>query len=209
MNRSYFANLKVVHGALARSLSLLAFLCITSTHTMVSPVGAAESQNQVAVITFHQYRYDKFASEYVLRIYGDGTVLYEGLSNVKTKGQRRFHVPEHRVRDAVIAIIRLGVFERKSQVPPSGPGNRKFSAIEVRTADLNVSSTITQSALSPAYAHMLVTLEEAFPTKALRCPYYSGSDDPMRPSEMPGRSIEVCDFMDLRHYFGPANGKNQ
>jgi hypothetical protein len=176
-------------------------LWIMSLSGGVTVNAMADDSQSLIVISFHQYRYDKFASEYALDIFENGRVRYRGLRNVRTQGERTFEVDPQRVKNILAMFASSPLLKSGAIAQPSGSGSRLHSKVQIRRGVSVASAAVSTSALSKEYVDLLIALEQSVPTANLRCPYHWGSEDPSRPSALPGASIEVCDFMDLRRYY--------
>ncbi len=179
---------------------LLRSLAVVALGGLLNPSIATDMDGNVA-ISFHQLRFDKLASEYTLEVYPDGRVTYVGLSNVRTKGVHNFKVEPAEVVGLMRAI-------QSSQLRRLEPGQqekaskrRPISRFRVRPEGSGEMVEFFVSDISRDYADLLATIEKHVPTMHLRCPFHWGSEDPGNPSKLPGRSVDVCDFMDLRRYY--------
>lgn len=172
---------------------------VHSQHAFCSDSIPVEEPTQISI---HQFRYDKFSSEYKLSVLRSGAVTYEGVSNVREIGVRQFEVPPAKVADAIRQLTELhenGLMPVKGRVGHS-ESSTKLLLISVRSGleKWTVSLTIGNAPFKK-YAELHDVVEKFFPTERFRCPYYAGSEDPTVPPRIRGQAVEVCSAMKTRN----------
>jgi hypothetical protein len=187
--KRYTAPIYLVLGTVT---SLLSFWVICSEAI------AAEAQ-AVPIISFHQNKYGAFSSEYTLDVRADGTVIFNGIENVRTPGTREFVVAPQTVRRALRDLVQLKptLEVQRRTLGPDNYHNPQMSSLTMRAGDTVWSMTFfARTRPVRGYEQMRDILESAFPTRHLRCPYHYGGGDALNASHLPGRSVEVCAYMD-------------
>jgi hypothetical protein len=88
-----------------------------------------------AVITLQRHgTRNGFFPDYSLTVYGNGSVIYNGIKNVATSGVKTYQIPKDQSRELINAFINIYYFALKEKYSDS----RKASNLPVVTTSINI-----------------------------------------------------------------------
>jgi hypothetical protein len=111
------------------NLKNLSFVFLFSVSTLVffgfssDAKGQKKSDSEV-LITIERGACYGTCPIYSAQISGDGTVVYNGIENVKVKGKKRFKIPKAKVRELVKAFESVNYFSLKDKYETDENGMR-------------------------------------------------------------------------------------
>ena len=103
------------------------FLFLLSTLVFFSCSSNAKAQkksNSEVLITIERGACYGTCPIYSAQISGDGTVVYNGIENVKVKGKKRFKIPKAKVQELVKAFENINYFSLKDKYETDENGMR-------------------------------------------------------------------------------------
>lgn len=101
------------NGAVAAGIAVgIAFIVLFSV--MPIPSGFRGDIEDV-VITLERTRCFGACPAYSVTVYGDGTVVYEGVDFVKVEGTRTAQIPQEKVKELVDEFYEIGFFELRDR----------------------------------------------------------------------------------------------
>ena len=109
-----------------KNLSLV-FLFLLSTLVFIGFSADAKAQkksNSEVLITIERGACYGTCPIYSAQISGDGTVVYNGIENVKVKGKKRFKIPKAKVQELVKAFESINYFSLKDKYETDENGMR-------------------------------------------------------------------------------------
>lgn len=107
---------------------------IQSVRKMVSVASGNSSVDEPVVISMERRGTGDLAPVYSLTISSDGTVMYDGIKNVKIKGLQRTHISEKSVEELVHEFINIYYFALKDRYGESDSSNQPFTLTSISMA---------------------------------------------------------------------------
>lgn len=169
--------------AFLRSIATLGLILVMPLETSGTSTNAPR-----VVVDFNKFRSELFAPAFRVKVFSDGSVIYDGMQKVKVEGTHQLKIDPESVEKLVNAFIDSGFNSFSPPTSPSPPDAYLSLTISIAHPRLSHSVTFSPSRNSGEYARFIQTLDSYVPTRDLRCPYVV---------QLPGWStVELCERAD-------------